>query len=344
MIGTVTQFKTSPRGYVVTCVSTVLDRLTHFQGTAGNYAEPMTEAVMTPEGRRDVPLLSGNALKHLVREQAADVMCEAMGVPDNSLDPFLVAYLHNGGVMDRGGGRVNVRRRMELRRVAPLLAMLGGNFRDDMVPATIKVDAGMLICRENADRLRRKFPDVADWEGTDLAPQQEMRADFNYYSKVGPFPGEQRISLEALEALEDKPKKKLFSPAPIGGGYIAAGSVFVHAYRLDQPDPVHLGGLLYCLRRWAERVGTIGAMSARGHGRLDMRTTLPDGVDGDACVLQFLDHLAGHAAEARNFLYREFSTATPAAPADGGTAKAPNRRRKPDAREATVPETDGDAG
>ena len=109
--------------YHLFCVSEAIAPITYGFKTAGNQSLVAREDVVLPEGRRALPILWANGLKHqLLREHAAAYIVERLGM-DAMVDERMLAFLFNGGVYHLGGGYDKTSTRVDVARLFPMVSL-----------------------------------------------------------------------------------------------------------------------------------------------------------------------------------------------------------------------------
>ena len=140
------------------------DPICHAQETIGNQSIFMRKTIRLPGGARaSVPMLSGDAIRHQLREAAAyGTLHEAGILDDPQLSEGALRLLYNGGmVTGRGDATViNLDRYRELVALFPPLALLGGYADNRPIQGQINVDEGNLVCTELAHLMP---PWVTEW-------------------------------------------------------------------------------------------------------------------------------------------------------------------------------------
>lgn len=286
---------TQQRHRHLACVSTARSPITHMATTHGNEQVVNRETVVTPDGLRHVPVLSGNALRHaVVRNPWARHLVEAWELRGQlTLDQL--NFLFHGGQLTEKGGRIKLQQQSDLYRLFPVLRLLGCSLPGQIVPGALQALRGVLVCRENRDRLVSLLPEV-EWPQR-LRPAVAYLDGYTYYrhdaSKTAPDLVSQADAAADYEGM-------IFA-----GQSVIAGAVFVHGFTITHCGDLELGGLLHALRRWLAGGATIGGQAARGHGRLDTRWAMPSGLDEtqeDDLVAEYCDYVARVKDEAIAFL------------------------------------------
>jgi len=133
--------------------------MSHMSGHEGNRAIVMREPILTPDGIRYVPCITGNAIRHrCLRRPLAYDLVKRWGL-SGKLTISQLNFLFHGGSLTEKGGRVSIADQQDLYRMIPHVKLLGCSLPGQIVPGNTACWRGMLICRENRDRLLSLLPD-----------------------------------------------------------------------------------------------------------------------------------------------------------------------------------------
>lgn len=162
--------------------------IAHHEGSIGNHAVVMRRKVRLAGGEfAEVPIITGDTMRHGLREAAAYALLDAAGLLDaEKLSSAALRLLFNGGVMTgRGdGGAVNLDQYRELVEMVPPLALLGGCAANRVIPGRLVVEDATLLCEET----RRWLP---AWAAEGLAGESFAMAR-------GYIEEQQRVRMDAL--------------------------------------------------------------------------------------------------------------------------------------------------
>lgn len=140
------------------------DPIAHSKGTIGNKSMIMTKDVIMPDGTKErVPYLTGDCLRHGLREAAAYATLHAAELLDDpQLDRGALRFLFNGGGITSKGDASTFRvdRYRELVALFPPLALFGGCTDARALPGQLDVMEGNLICSETLHLLP---PWIGEW-------------------------------------------------------------------------------------------------------------------------------------------------------------------------------------
>jgi len=255
--------------YKVHALSTALSPMTHMSGTSGNEAMINREPVFFDGGTRMVPVLSGNAIRHkMIREPGADYLVQALGLyGDMTIDQY--NYLYNGGSLTESSVNDNIRRIAEMQTLFPLLRLLGGSLRNQVVGGSLIVKRGVLVCEENRAQITPQLP-----EGYEL-PVDTMRSSEDFIGHYQYTRGDATKRPDASKALREKPDEdRKSSMIPYSGQQV-----------------------MLSLHKWSEDNGAVGGSSRIGHGKIDTSVWFEgtDHYDGDLdpteLVAAYTDHV-----------------------------------------------------
>ncbi len=277
------------RHVTLRAVSAAVSPLTHMSGTRGNEAIVAREAVIDDTGRaHTIPMLSGNALRHrAVREPGMQWLIRELGL-GGRLSIMQLNFLLHGGNLTESTAHENTRRIADMYRLWPLLAVVGGSLRNQIISGNLACWRGTLICRESRAMLERAgFP----CEGLALPPAETFVGDYQYT----------RGDAAASPLVNsDAPGVAASSLMIYSGQCVLPGALFAHGFVLRYREPVELGALLWSLHLWRQAGMSIGGMAGRGHGRLSMRLIAEDlaGADADALMRLYVEYVRGVREEA----------------------------------------------
>lgn len=133
---------------------TLTSPLHHGSGSSGNTSLLRTQDVLLPDGRQAaVPFVSGNSLRHQIRDALAWHTVTTLELPPASLTKSAVDLLWSGGAIAKTGAQVDLDRARRIEDTYPALGLLGYAGGSDMVAGTLRVSNLHLVCQENAWRL-----------------------------------------------------------------------------------------------------------------------------------------------------------------------------------------------
>jgi hypothetical protein len=238
--------------------------------------------VMLPDGTVGrVPFVSGNSLKHVIRDGGMQFALEAMGVPAGSMSKAVVDLLFSGGALTKSGTAVNLAKARDIADLFPLLAVCGyaaGNF---MQGSKIRVEHLHLACEENAWRVPASLRDApqlrkraATFRAEEFGTRHEPTKDPRVFALLEA--GDRDARLRQLSGdLADGEKKQKSQQMLYEFQVVAAGSVWFGGLTFDDFSAMELAALRSALERAS--IGTsadgapiyvIGAKASVGFGRM----------------------------------------------------------------------------
>lgn len=125
--------------------------LAHHSETFGNTAICMRRKMRQPDGSfASIPILTGDTLRHGLREASAYALLDAAGLLDEAkLSEAALRLLFAGGMITGSdGGAVKLDGYREMVELCPPLALLGGCAQNRSIPGRLFVDDAVLICDE----------------------------------------------------------------------------------------------------------------------------------------------------------------------------------------------------
>jgi hypothetical protein len=237
------------------------------------------EEILYSGERVSVPVVSGNGIRHRLRETAAMHLLDAVGLSQDDLhNARMVHLLFNGGGIEKGS-KTKAYSPEEARRVAeliPVFTLFGGNLPGGNTWEGL-VDVGMLLplCEENEGRLGQSNPDGPLSAADFVKNQSFTKGDRNTTQPHLVVPTKEGdLTLVPADKPADKPdeNRMIFTIETA-----VAGTVWVHdltlrtvACREQRSIAVDLA--LSCLghtvRLWLERP-TVGGCNRIGFGLLE---------------------------------------------------------------------------
>lgn len=125
--------------------------IAHHEGVVGNIASLMREDIAIGGETYRVPIVSGDAMRHGLRESAADVALNAAGIT-GGLSEAAVRFLYNGGgIAGQPGASVDIAQYREMVEWYPAFGVLGGCVSNRMFPGTLSVNRAILVCEETVE-------------------------------------------------------------------------------------------------------------------------------------------------------------------------------------------------
>lgn len=133
-----------------------VEPIAHHSDSIGNTSVAMRQKTRLPDGSfTSVPIVTGDSIRHQLREAASYALLDAAGMLDNpGLSESALRLLFNGGMISGSqDSAVKLDQYHELVELCPHLSLLGGCAQNRSVPGKLTVSAAELICEETAHRL-----------------------------------------------------------------------------------------------------------------------------------------------------------------------------------------------
>lgn len=303
----------------------------HHAENLGNASILMTRRQRLPDGRFvNLPVVSGDTMRHGLREAGMMAYVEIAGVKDLSAAALRLLFA-GGQITGSAGNSVSISGYKEMVELCPPLALLGGCVNNRMVPGRMVVDEAILLCEET---LPLCPPWVAEWieaSGGSLSP---IRAHVEEVMRVRMDPTiqpQKRLMLAANEAAAVEQRMQLSEKASEDGDALAqietkgsqmprtferlaAGSLLYWQVRANcysdlDFDTFHVMLLRFLGDAW------VGGKRGTGHGKLRPVTTRKikvevmakaEEVDSDGLARRigsvFHDHVSANAEKIGAFL------------------------------------------
>lgn len=310
---------------------TALTSISHIGETRGiNSLLRREKIVQADHTVEEIPIISGNSVRGLLRDRGMLHLCRALGYGVNedsgevhglSLPAFY--FLFSGGSLTKDVGRgydVDAARRM--RELIPLVGIFGGALGNQIMPGKVKIGKLIPICEETKHLIPARFANGhgSIWTMLQSEPYTRKDDEKNEGLRYLIEPA-QRTLLEAKNA-EQRAKKKS-DPDAIDNEmgqhqqmryYVetfAAGTEFYWDITLDDVTDIEFDAFTVCLSEFS-RKPYLGGKSAVGHGKvavkfdswieIDPRLS-PGGAAIDVPVgVKYLEHLNNRSEEIRHEL------------------------------------------
>lgn len=307
--------------YRIEGAATLLSSLSHGGEHAGTVGFLRREKIMQPDGQIvEVPIVSGNALRGLLRDHAADVMWRALGSPE--LPPAVFHLLWSGGALAKAGsGHVlGARQLAEVRRLIPLVSLFGGSGAGKIIEGKLSVGKLVPVCAETAHivptELVPEVPvsvwsmlQVEEFTRRDDAKRDQLHQAIEGLARHAELEVTSQDALFAVE--EHAPAKEttvIDGPAQqmrYGVETIAAGTRLHWWMQLRAVTDVEVALFAQAIDAWTADGAHIGGRSATGHGRLRLDVSqwahaTPTTTVGQALQVSGVDVLAAHVEANRS--------------------------------------------
>jgi hypothetical protein len=130
-----------------------IDGIHHGAGTSGNTVVLRRQEVPRDDGTVDtVPFVSGNSIRHMLRNAGVLYALEAMGVEFSSLSKGVVDLLFSGGSLG-GKNSLTLAKAKRIEELFPILSLLGYSAGSSIRAGRVEVHHLHLVCEENLFRM-----------------------------------------------------------------------------------------------------------------------------------------------------------------------------------------------
>lgn len=137
--------------------------ISHAQENLGNLSVIMRQKMRQPNGGwAHVPIVTGDTMRHGLREAAAYCLLECAGMLGECLSENALRLLFAGGMVTSSGAVANLEEYRRMVDLVPSLGLLGGCAGNRVIPGRLQVEPAVLICQET----RHLLPEwVVEWMG-----------------------------------------------------------------------------------------------------------------------------------------------------------------------------------
>lgn len=264
--------------------ATALSSVAHGAEALGQVRYLRRERILMPDGStEDMPVVSGNAFRGMLRRTAADLWWDAVGQPKITM-PVMHAIWAGGALAKSNGSPLTGSRLAFVRSACPVIGLFGAAGGGRIIDGCLQVGKLTPVCTESAHLLPvgRVFDGMPSvWDLTQI----------EYYSQV---PSDDRLA-EQITGEADEP-----SPVRFGVETFIAGTVFDTWLATSWATPAENAFMSEVLDVFSGSA-RIGGMGRAGHGQLrlslsggpgsavDWRAALPPVDDEFLRALAWLD-------------------------------------------------------
>jgi len=276
--------------YIFEGMMTALTSISHIGDTHGINAKLRREKVVQPDGSvEEVPIISGNSLRGILRDRGMLHMlrCLGYGVNEstgevNGLSLAAFYFLFSGGALQKIGNRgLDIDAARKWRDLIPLVSLFGGAMGNQIMPGKAKIGKAIPICRETAHLIPERFVSGATLDSIWDMCQEEA------YTRRDDEKNENLRQLIApavralLEARAAKEREKAEGGEAVGETgqkqqmryyveTLAAGTQLFWEITMDDVTPLEFEAFCVTLAEFS-RFPYIGGKSGVGHGKVEIR-------------------------------------------------------------------------
>jgi hypothetical protein len=229
-----------------------LTSIRHTGESLGTVQYLRRERFLTPNGTKDIPVVSGNAVRGALRRHSADLTWNLLGEPKMLLGA--AHALWSGGTLVRAKGEPLAGARLaELRARVPHVALFGAAAGGRILDGALAVGKLVPICTDTAHIIPEQFHPASMPTLWDLLQVEE-------YSRTGQAP---RISSTIDPSADAEPDTRF----RFGTETFIAGTSFYTWWQLVHPTVETASYMALLIDQWAP-VATVGGGIRAGHGRI----------------------------------------------------------------------------
>lgn len=263
-------------------VMTAVSSISHNGGQSfGVNSKLRREKFVQPDcSVEEIPVLSGNGLRGMLRDRGMAHMCRALGYGEDGKGLSLPAFhfLFSGGSLTSAGGKtIDMAEARRLRQLIPLVGIFGGALGNSIMPGILKCGKAIPICMETKHLIPERFVPkaaVSIWDylqeemytRKDDAKNERLRANLDERT---------RMLLEASDA--DKAAKVADPVEETGAAQqmryfvetIVAGTPLYWKLVLDDASDLEFEAFLQCFIEFS-KMPYVGGKSNVGLGEVSL--------------------------------------------------------------------------
>lgn len=243
------------------------------------------ERFLSREGLIDIPIISGNAWRGLLRRTAADLWWEAVGEPKLTL-AVMHAIWAGGALAKSSGSPITGGRVQEVRQVCPVIGLFGASGGGRILDGALQVGKMVPVCTETRSMLP---PTVAE---EPAMPSLWDVTQIEYLSKFASV-------LEHRDAVvEDAENTESLPPARFGVETFVAGTRFSTWLSGQWLTPIEMSFLLDVVTQYSA-TARVGGYQRMGLGNILFEW---QGMPNKDDYPNWRDHIAPIGADERSIL------------------------------------------
>lgn len=251
------------RSYRWEGTATALSSISHGGETLGTVNYLRREAFLTPQGRRDLPVVSGNAVRGVLRDTGARLLWEALGQPTLSV-PVMHSLWAGGALVKAKSTPLSGQRLADLRAMVAHVGVFGAAGGGRIIDGTLTVGKFVPACTQTAHVL----PDfLRERDGGAALPDIHDLLQIEWYSRVPDITRASHVLAEQEEAVNlDEGLMRYGTETFIAGTRFHTMFALTHATETEHEFFADI------LTDWLP-TATIGGKTGRGHGRVSLDLT-----------------------------------------------------------------------
>lgn len=278
---------TEPReSYQIQTQVTALTSISHIGESHGINSKLRREKFILPDGTPTlVPIISGNAIRGLLRDLGMRYMLIHLGLGDSSISLPAYHFLFSGGSLTRGGGNkaLDIDQARKLQTLIPLVGIFGGSVGNEIIPGRLRMGKIIPICAETlhllpVDKVAAVPHKLSIWEY--LQEEAYTRRDDEKNPHLRGFITEKERLLLDVARVEKQQKRGTQDDVDREVGQhqqmryfietYAAGTKFFWQIGLLSVTRIEFEAFLSCFLEFSKSP-VIGGKGAVGHGQISIK-------------------------------------------------------------------------
>lgn len=276
----------------------------------------------------EIPVISGNSLRGMLRDRAMLHMCKILGYgvseENGEVRGLTLAAFHflfsGGALTSEGGKAIDIERARTLRKVIPLVGVFGGALGNQIMPGKLKIGKLIPICAETNHLLpeayrNNKAPSIWEYLQEEMYTRKDdaKNEHLRPLLSAGEQPELEGPTEDALipDPADDRPAKEHHQQMMYYVETFAAGTPFYWRITLDDVTDIEFEAFLCGLAQFS-RMPYIGGKSAVGLGEISVKfdkwLSIDSRVQAESQEISvplgmlYQQHLQDHGAEIREML------------------------------------------
>lgn len=276
--------------YVFEGTMTALTSISHIGDTFGVNARLRREKIVQPDSSvEEIPIISGNALRGILRDRGMLHMVRQLGYGDPGEDGVPLGmslaafyFLFSGGALTKNAGRgLDIDQARHWRELIPLVALFGGAMGNQIMPGKLKIGKAIPICRETMHILPARYEKLASQSVWDYCQEEAYtRRDDEKNENLRPLIAAPVRELLEAKYREEREKRGTAKDVVKETGQkqqmryyvetLAAGTPLFWDLTLDDVTDLEFEALTVTLAEFG-RQPYVGGKSGVGHGKVSIQ-------------------------------------------------------------------------
>jgi hypothetical protein len=261
-------------------IARALSAISHLGDSAGGTISVFRREKVLVDGQLlEMPILSGNAFRGLLRDRGMRFMLRELGDPE--LSPPAFHFLTSGGALTKDAGRgLDIGQARNLRALIPLVGIFGGACGRQILEGKLQVGKWYPVCRELQSFLPVHYVELPEtqtsiYDMTDL--HSFTRTDDAKSERWQQFlPAPERTLLEAPKVREGKDGREIAEKPGVAQQMrysqevLVAGTRFYCWLALNDVTPLEYEAFCSALHEWSKSP-FVGGQSRHGCGEVELK-------------------------------------------------------------------------